>query len=207
MSDHCRHMRADVEACCQFLASLVPTVEKSLRSNKFTVGATAPEYSLGSLERGLAPSVCSAPAVGGQGFFCAGVRRWHQRDSGDARHAVVATGPIAFRLAGSAWRPAHEKHQPDFPRRRESSSTAFSAALVRHRLTPCPPAATSIGHPRTPLDISFFAQRLRCGFAWPSPLTPICRRYHVSRAAITLARPYISGVHQKAFWEISIATE
>ena len=66
MSDHCRHMRADVEACCQFLASLVPTVEKSLRSNKFTVGATAPEYSLG-----IGPFGLFSSRGGGSRLFCA----------------------------------------------------------------------------------------------------------------------------------------
>jgi hypothetical protein len=61
------------------------------------------------------------------------------RDSRDAGHAVIAADLVTFRLAGFAWTPAHENHQPDFPQRRESLSTAFSAALMRHHMSPCPP--------------------------------------------------------------------
>jgi plasmid stabilization system protein ParE len=45
----------------------------------------------------------------------------------------------------------HEKHQPDFPQRRESLSTAFRAALVRNHMSPPLPslAVTSTRHPRT----------------------------------------------------------
>jgi hypothetical protein len=50
--------------------------------------------------------------------------------------------------------------------------SVISAALMRHRMSPLLPAAASVGHPRTPLGISFFAPRLRCALAWPClPLT------------------------------------
>ena len=67
------------------------------------------------------------------------MRLWYQRDSRDARNAVIAAGLIAFRLVGFAWTPAHENHQPNFLQRRESLSTVFSAALMRHRMSPAPP--------------------------------------------------------------------
>jgi len=58
-----------------------------------------------------------------------GMRLWHQRDSRDARNAVIAPGMIAFRLGGFAWTPAHENHQPNFLQRRESFVDRFQRGL------------------------------------------------------------------------------
>jgi hypothetical protein len=100
-----------------------------------------------------------------------GVRLWHQRDSRDARNAVIAADLITFRLGGFPRTPVQKNHHPNFLQRHESLSTVFSAALMRHRMGPAPPHRdinqTSMNTTRR--------QRLRAApslqarFAFPAP--------------------------------------
>jgi hypothetical protein len=78
----------------------------------------------------MATGRCQAPRLRSLGDEPPrGMRLWHQRDSRDARNAVIAPGMIAFRLGGFAWTPAHENHQPNFLQRRESFVDRFQRGL------------------------------------------------------------------------------
>jgi hypothetical protein len=90
---------------------------------------------------------------------------------------MIAAGLTAFRLAGFTWTHAHEPPKPAFRQRRESLSTIFTTALMRHCMSPAPPRreVQSDIHEHHSASVSS-----RCVFAprsgWPSlPFTSVAQ--------------------------------
>jgi hypothetical protein len=126
-----------------------------------------------------------------------GMRLWHQRDSRDARNTVIAAGMIAFRLGGFAWTPAHENLQRNFLQRRESLSTVFSAALMRHRMSPATPHRDIHQTPMNTTQRLRAAPSLQARFAFPA-LTSLAQGFP-DRLTDISATDIVHGRHC-VFW-------
>ena len=129
---------------------------------------------------------------------------WRQLDTSCT--GTRSERPRASRRDRATWTPAHENHQPDFPRRGESLSTAFTAALMRHRLSP----------------LSFRLRRLSDIHEHHSTSVSSPGVFAVGSLGLAPSHRYVGditsrvgrlrwlaplGVRQEDFWEVSIATE